>query len=184
MSSTYVWQIQQRRGLAWFPLHEGRPFERAYNEELEPQEFAEKLLAGAELGDGGLHRALVWHEPAGSPTAARMIALEVLLAILHETPGADRDAIMDSDAWRRAPGWTSPPTATTITRAANELGDRIDRSAGWRLTATGAALGARAAALLTQQAVVAYGGELHRAPDAIVYWPAGSYDPTTGEVRS
>lgn len=89
MSSTYVWQIQQRRGLAWFPLHEGHPFERAYNEELEPQEFAEKLLAGAELGDGGLHRALVWHEPAGS-----------------------------------------------------------------------------------------------RAPDAIVYWPVGGYDPTTGEVRS
>src|SRR5215207_613239 len=93
---------------------------------------------------------------------ARMSAREVLLAILHETPGADREAIMTSDAWSRAPGWTRPPADTTVTRAANDLGDKIDRgpkSASWRLTATGAALGAQAAAQLASPVTVTQAGE-------------------------
>jgi hypothetical protein len=105
-------------------------------------------------------------QPAAAPVAqSKMPARDVVLAILHEQPGVTRKEIDEHEAWTRAPGWGRPPAQATISRAAKELDptvggtealpdgevQKIDRgpnSSWWTLTATGAELGARAAARL------------------------------------
>lgn len=61
--NTFVWQLQQRRGLAWFPLNGGNFFEVADDETMPIEQFAEKLLGGTALDPAGTHRVLVWHGP-------------------------------------------------------------------------------------------------------------------------
>lgn len=53
------------------------------------------------------------------PAPRKMQARDVLLAILHETPGLDRDGIATSDGWARA--GMDAPADETITRAAKVL---------------------------------------------------------------
>jgi hypothetical protein len=96
---------------------------------------------------------------------ARMNGRDVLMAILHESPGINRDGIMKHSAWHRAPGWSGPPAAETITRAAKQLDptvggteplqpgqikkiDRGPKSASWTLTTAGAEQGRMCAARL------------------------------------
>lgn len=140
-------------------------------------------------GPGGLERLLADTQedeedeedeaPAGKPSRAnavalptekavapsRMTAREVVLAILHETPGIDRKGVETSDVWLRAPGWAKLPDPATVSRAANDLDpsvggtkplaegrvpkiDRGPNSSSWTLTPAGAKAGAAAAAQL------------------------------------
>jgi hypothetical protein len=127
----------------------------------------------------------VARQPERSVAPSRMSAREVLLAILHETPGIDRKGVDASDAWSRAPGWTKPPADSTISRAAEDLDptvggtkplpegrvqkiDRGPKSTSWHLTPAGAESGARAAAQLAPPVVVTQtGGPWGSAPGAI-----------------
>lgn len=61
--NTFIWQLQQRRGMAWFPLNGGNFFEVADDEMLSIELFAEKLLGGTALDPNATHRVLVWHKP-------------------------------------------------------------------------------------------------------------------------
>lgn len=55
------------------------------------------------------------------PGGGRMPARNVILSILHETPGLGREEILAHDAWFRAPGWAGPPSDQQLTRAAKDL---------------------------------------------------------------
>lgn len=93
--------------------------------------------------------------PAGPP---KMTAMEVLAAVLHDSPGLNRKGIAEHDFWMRAPGWGRTPSEETISRAGNALDappsggapllDRGPKSAAWRLTADGAQFGLEMAALI------------------------------------
>jgi len=155
--------------------------ERLLADTREDEEDDEVAAAIAYAGGG----QAVARQPERGVASSRMSAREVLLAILHENPGADRDSIMASDAWLRAPGWTKPPSDSTISRAAEDLDptvggtkplpegrvqkiDRGPKSTSWQLTAAGAEPGARAAAQLAPPVVVTQtGGPWGSAPGAI-----------------
>jgi hypothetical protein len=114
------------------------------------------------VGEMHTGSATLMRMPEKAVATSRMTAREVLLAILHESPGIDWEGIMASDAWNgRAPGWAKQPAKSTITRAADDLGDKIDRgpdSKSWRLTEAGAKAGAEAARQLASPVVVASAG--------------------------
>jgi len=61
--NTFIWQIQQRRGMVWFPLNGGNLYEVADDETMPIELFAEKLLGGTVLDPAAMHRVLVWHGP-------------------------------------------------------------------------------------------------------------------------
>lgn len=104
------------------------------------------------------------------PSQTKMPARQVLMAILHETPGISLQEIYASDGWVRAVGWGKRPPDSTVTRAAKELDptvggtlplpagavQKINRGEGsrsWTLTPAGAEEGAACAArLLPRQA--------------------------------
>lgn len=103
----------------------------------------------------------------------RMSAREVILAILHETPGIDREGIETSDVWLRAPGWVKLPDKATVTRAAKDLDPtaggteplpegrvkKIDRGPGsssWTLMPEGAKAAAQAASQLASPVVTTH----------------------------
>jgi hypothetical protein len=120
----------------------------------EDEDDQDDSVAG-EMHVGG---ATLMRMPEKAVATSRMTAREVLLAILHESPGIDWDGIMASDAWLgRAPGWSKQPAKSTISRAADDLGDKIDRgpdSKSWTLTETGARAGAEAARQLASPVTV------------------------------
>lgn len=130
------------------------------------------LLADRQEDEEGEQRTAQPYFPppaqvAATPAAGpRMQARDVLLAILHETPGIDLPGIYEHSAWLRAPGGTGkyPPPATVM-RAAKALDptvggefempqdqeqliDRGPKSKSWTLTEVGREAGRAAAARL------------------------------------
>lgn len=89
-------------------------------------------------------------EPANS--AGAMLAVDVLLAIIHSSPGCTRAAVDAHTAWTTAPGWNRTPVASTVSRRINDLvaaGLIIkDGSGSLHVTEKGATAGAPIAAAL------------------------------------
>ena len=149
MKETGVWDL-------WMLARGPGGLERLLADTQEDEEDEDNSHVGEmHVGGAGLMRM-----PEKAVATSRMTAREVLLAILHETPGIDWEGIMAHDAWLgRAPGWAKPPAKTTISRAADDLGDKIDRGPGsksWTLTQTGAAAGAAAARQLASAVTVTH----------------------------
>lgn len=67
--NTFIWQIQQRRGMAWFPLNGANLYEVTDDETLSIELFADKLLGGTALDSNFMHRVLVWRGPRGERSA-------------------------------------------------------------------------------------------------------------------
>jgi len=102
-------------------------------------------------GEDGLSRLLADTAPIGlaptvtgtggsDQTGPAIPAADVVLAIAYLAPGCTRAQVDAHEAWRRAPGWGTPPAPSTISRAAKALeaeGLLVRASNKWTVTEKG-----------------------------------------------